>query len=308
MRIMGRGSMRVVAMMFATVLVARAAEAGNNPNGIVFRAVGWFKGKAEITAGQIKCEIPTVSGAIGDGAFSVGLWNTYGSQTLFFPDTSNPFGNPCGGWLQLQNNLRDQALNVTSVELRFKILGAKRFRQSVVTSKGFPVACRDFKRETVYLGYRINPINSSQNTSSSGAPNVIFSQILPTVSPQLLSCLRGQYAGLPTDTYTSFPLRIRATAVAVSDAGDTYRSNVVPYTLSMRHTCGNGRVDDGEICDPSPQAPLTCFGFCNGGDPTAVPPAIGQCAQDASIGCTTDADCGGVCVAAGQPSECVCVY
>ena len=306
MRIIRWGLAVVGGLALATVLAARTAEAGNNPNGIVFRAVGWFKGKAEITAGQIKCEIPSVTGAIPDGSFSVGLWNTYGSQTLFFPDTSNPFGNPCGGWLQLQNNLRDQALNLDHVELRFKIRGASRYNPPVASQKGFPVACNYLQKDKVFAGLRINPVNSSQSTSSSGAPNVIFLQMLPIVSPQLLSCLRGQYAPLSTDTYTSFPLVGRATVVAVSDAGETYRSNTVGYTISLRHTCGNGRIDDGEICDPSPLAPTTCFGVCAGADPASSTP--GQCTHNDTIACFSSADCQGTCVAAGQPSECICVY
>ena len=65
--------------------LAVPARGDNNPNGMSFRAVGWFKGKAEISAGDIKCDIPNVSGAISEGAFAMGLWNTYGFQTLMFP-------------------------------------------------------------------------------------------------------------------------------------------------------------------------------------------------------------------------------
>src|SRR3989449_11231889 len=88
--------------------LAMPARADNNPNGVAFRAVGWFKGKAVISARDIKCDIPSVRGAISEGAFSMGIWNTYGFSSLMFPDTSNPFGNPCGGWIQLQNNIVNQ--------------------------------------------------------------------------------------------------------------------------------------------------------------------------------------------------------
>jgi len=305
MRIKGCGP-AIAAWVVIALLAAGRAEAGNNPNGIVFRAVGWFKGKAEITAGQIKCEIPTVTGAIADGAYSVGLWNTYGSQTLFFPDANNPLANPCGGWLQIQNNLRDQALNVDHIDMKFKIAHANRFRQFVVTRKNFPVACRELKKDTLFAGARLNPVNSDQSTSGSGASNVTLIQILPMISPQMLSCLRGQYAGLSTDVFTSLPLVISTSVVAVSDSGQTYRSNSVGYHLTIRHTCGNGRVDDGEICDPT--GPDTCVGSCSGGDANAMPPTFGTCTQAQTIACLTNADCQGICLPPGNPSECVCVY
>src|SRR5207302_1792709 len=119
LRSVGRTALAVLVVLGLTV----SARADNNPNGMSFRAVGWFKGKAEISAGDIKCDIPNVSGAISEGAFAMGLWNTYGFQTLMFPDTSNPFGNPCGVWIQLQNNLIDQAINLERIELRFRIAG-----------------------------------------------------------------------------------------------------------------------------------------------------------------------------------------
>src|SRR5262249_5127009 len=59
MRIMRRGVVTAVALVLATAFGAGTVAADNNPNGTSFRAVGWFKGKAEITDTEIKCEIPT---------------------------------------------------------------------------------------------------------------------------------------------------------------------------------------------------------------------------------------------------------
>jgi hypothetical protein len=278
-------------------MAAGIVHAGNNPNGIVFRAVGYSRGEAEISGGQIKCEIPDIQGAIRDTAFSFGLWNTFGVQSLFFPDINHPFGDPCGGWLQLQSNLQDQGLSLEKVEFRYTIPGAGRFRQFVPTRNKFPIACRDFRTATLFVGAVMNPVNSMNSNSSSGAPNVAFVQTLPMVSPQLLSCLRDQYAGLSTDLFDSLPLVIRATAVARSDAGEVYRANTTRYTLTLRHTCGNARVDDGEQCDPN--APNTCAGYCN----------AGTCTLPQGKGCTTDAECArGTCVAPDDPSECICVF
>src|SRR4029077_5489008 len=130
-------------------------------------------------------------------------------------------------------------------------------------------------------GSVVNPINSTFDQSGSGAPNVTFLQVLPIVSTQMFTCLRSQYAPLPADLYSSLPLAIRATVVAVSDAGDTYRANTVAYTLNLRHTCGNGRLDDGEICDPS--TPFT----------TCVDTCTSAVCQLSGKPCATSADCSG---------------
>ena len=47
MRIVGRGMLFVAVL--AGLLAAGVARADNNPNGMAFRAVGWFKGKGNIT-------------------------------------------------------------------------------------------------------------------------------------------------------------------------------------------------------------------------------------------------------------------
>ncbi|MFN8543526.1 MAG: hypothetical protein U0807_04895 [Candidatus Binatia bacterium] len=283
---------------FLTVLAGGQALARTPTDSLVFRQIGFVKGKAEISNGQIKCEIPNVDNAILDGAYSFGLWNTYGVPTLFFPDINNPLGNPCGGWIQFHNFLVDQFITVDHVELKFSISGAKRFRSYVPTRNGFPTACREFRKQTVWATTQIPPANSSSYpVSSGGLDNAAFLQVLPMVDPQLLYCLRGQYAALDPNLFQSFQLVIKATAVGLSDAGDSYRSNAIQYSLSLRHTCGNGRVDDGELCDPN-SVGTTCFGVCSSN----------KCSNNANLACTSDADCTGVCVAPGNPSECTCVY
>jgi hypothetical protein len=294
MRIVGRGVM-VPAMLLAVALAAGTAAADNNPAGLAFRAVGWFKGKAEISQDGIKCEIPVVGQAITDGVFAMGLWNTFGFATYHFPDQNHPFGNPCGGWIELQNNMENQAVAVDRVELRFKIPGARRFRQSVPTRSGFPIACRELRRDRLFVGAVVGPTNGTLDTGS-GAPNVTFIEMLPLVSAQMIGCLREQYAPLPPDMLASLPLVIRATAVGVGDAGDTFRSNSIAYTLNLRHTCGNGRVDDGEMCDPA-----TPFNSCTDECLSGVCGLSGKA-------CTTSLDCTGTCVDANSPSECLCVF
>ncbi len=288
-------AIRLLVMTAAAVLMSTEDASAGNPNGVSFRAVGWSQGEASISAGQITCQIPSISGGFPDGAFAMGLWNTHGARTLFFPDPNNPGGNPCGGWIQLANNMVDQAVAVDHVDLTFRVPGIRRLPRPA--RHGFPVACRSLRRSKLYLGTVVNPVNSSQESSSSGAPNVAFIQLVPMVSPDLIHCLREEYAGLAADVYVSLQLVINAKAVGITDAGNTITSNTLRYTLNLRHTCGNGRVDDGETCDPA-----TSFNSCAGSC------SAGACTQDSSLPCNVNADCVGSCVAAGDPEECVCLY
>jgi hypothetical protein len=177
-----------------------------------------------------------------------------------------------------------------------RIPGAGRFRNDVPTRKGFPLACKQFSKVKFFAGARLDPVDSDTTSSNSGAPNVVFLQLVPMVSTQLVTCLRSQYTSLPTDTLASVPLVISAKATGRGDDGSILRTNTISYTLTLRHVCGNGRVDDGELCDPN--APNTCLlGPCQDG----------QCG-DSDFACFSDADCIGTCLAAGDPSECTCVY
>jgi hypothetical protein len=287
---------------FAALLAAGVARADNNPNGMVFRAVGWFKGAGTASGTTVSCTVPTVSSAVQDGVFAMGLWNTFGEQTLLFPDLGNGQADPCGAFMQLQNNLIDQSIQVDHVTLHYKIPGARRFRQFVPARNQFPIACRQLRNETLFVGAIINPVNSTLDTSGSGAPNTVFVQMIPLVTPQLINCLRGQYAPLSTDLYTSLSLVIRATVFGQSDSGDTFQTNPISYTLNLRHTCGNGRIDDGEECDPN--APSTCLGVC------VVPQGstTGGCSNNQARTCRADTDCEGICFPPNNPTECVCVY
>jgi hypothetical protein len=302
MRMGQAGRWAVAAVLLAATCGVDVAHAGDNPNGSVFRAVAWVKGRSTVSAGVITCEVPTITSAIFEGFAAVGMWNTYGLQTLFFPDPNNALANPCGGWMELQSNLIDQALNVEEVRLKFAIKGANRFRSQVATRNAFPVACRQFRKETLFAGIRLDPVNATVSSSISGAPNVGFVQVLPMVSPQLVHCLRDQYAALPTSLFASLPLVITATTVGTADSGKRYVSNSIRYTLNLRHTCGNGRIDDGEQCDPL--APTSCVGFCK----IQQGQTVGECSNDALRGCRSDPDCIGLCYDSNQPTECVCIY
>ena len=290
---MGTALLRAVLLLGLSAAVASAADTG-----LVLHANGFVRGKAEISQGSIKCEVPSVGTAIADGSFSMGIWNTYGAQTLFFPDTSNPFANPCGGWLQVQSNSLYEGLNVELVRLKFRILGARRWRHDVATHAGFPTACAAMRRTPVYAGVRLDPATGDGH-STSGAPNVAHLQVLPIIRSELIHCLRAQYDALPTSTFVDLPLVIEARVYATSDSGSRYQSNTVKYTLNMRHTCGNLRVDDGEGCDPGNSSTVRCSGgLCKDG----------ECSAAKGVPCVETADCFGFCIPRGDPNECTCSF
>ncbi|HLK10668.1 MAG TPA: hypothetical protein VKW76_04770 [Candidatus Binatia bacterium] len=293
-------NMKAGALLGAIVaLTLGGGAAAFNQDDLVFRTAGWFQGIATISQGQITCQIPNTASAITDGAFATGLWNTHGVQMLFFPDPNNPFGDPCGGWMQFRNNLLVEDLLVDHVDLNYKIANARRFKRfGVPMRNGFPTACKGFRRTTIFASGLIPPVEAGTSTvTGSGTVNVAFLQVLPMVGADVIECLREQFTSLPTSVFEAFPLIITAQAVGISDAGDTYRSNAVRYTLNLRHTCGNGRVDDGEECDPNALG-NTCVGKCQNG----------TCTQNSNVGCATDADCIGSCVPQGNPEECTCLY
>jgi hypothetical protein len=284
----------ILAGILAAVVGVRPAAAGDD---LVFRALGFFQGKSEITDSSIKCEIPNTSVAFADGAFSMGLWRTGGVPTLLFPDPLNPFGNPCGGWIQLRSNLSDQSMLVDHFDVTYKVAGARRFG-TVPLRKGFPSACSSLRRTQIFTGTQLDPANSTLGGSNnSGAPNVAFVQLVPLVGADVIACVRGQYAKLQASQLSSLTVVARVSALAISDSGSRYRSNTRSYNLNLRHLCGNGRVDDGESCDPN--APGQCnAGVCQAGACTNLP----------TLRCTTNANCIGTCLPADNVNECLCEF
>jgi len=300
MRIMTRP---VWVAVLAMMLAGGAARAGDD--GLVLRAAGWYRGISSISEGTITCEIPTVETAIPDSTSVLGMENTFGVPTQHFPDRENPFADPCGGWLQTWNSMRTQGINLTKVVTRYKVAqGNRRFGRTglVAMRQNLPVACRDLRRQVLFLGNRLEPNNPfAPPSSSSGRPNTAFVPIFPQFSADLIGCIRENFATLPPDAFESLQLVSRTKVFGIADNGDKFRSNSVRFTLTLSHTCGNGRIDNFEECDPTVAGPggapvVQCTSLCNGvtclGNPTRA--------------CATDADCTGVCGDQGTTTECVC--
>lgn len=287
----------VVASMLAASMMGRAAA---DTDGLVLRAVGWYQGESSISEDGIRCEVPDVSNALTDGFFSMGLWNTFGDPTIEFPGRNQAFTNPCGGYVQLWNSMVKQGITLNRINLSYRIAGSRRFDSVVSQRRGWPTACNLFRQSTIWAGVRLGPNSPlAPPSTGSGLPNVAFLAVTPMVSASVFSCLREQYASLPPDVYTDFPLVIKARASGYADNGDRFVSNVIKYTLNLRHFCGNGRLDFGEACD------LTASGAACSGSAICV---NNTCIQDPTRGCNTDADCVGTCQPAGSIEECTCTY
>ena len=280
-----------------SVLPAGPAAASST-DALSFRLLGWYHGKEDISSDQIKCEIPNITDAIADSNYAIGLWNTYGSKTLFFPDINNPLGNPCGGWLQIANFLQFEGITVDRVVFKMSIPGSRRWSTVVPTSRAWPTACRAMRKAVQFVGNRIDPASATDAHSSSGAPNIVFIKMQPIVRTDVINCLRSLFSPLPTDTFSQIPVRIQAFAIGITDQGRSFKSNTINYTLNLRHTCGNGRVDDGEECDPV-VSPICARHVCD--------LTTGRCTNDQTLLCATDDECSEVCTAQGDPSECLCL-
>jgi hypothetical protein len=282
------------AALAAVTLVVGAGPAGAvTSDGLSLRAVGFFEATSS-GSGQ-SCSVPTITEGVLVNSGTIGLWNTFGIPTIQYPD------DVCKGWMELQNVMIAQGVSIETVDIRLKIAGAGRFRQYVPTRNGWPTACRQLRKATVFTGAHLFPFGTDPGfgNTGSGQPNVAFVNLFPMVSAQVIQCLREQYASLPSDVYVTFPLVIRAVASGITDSGQTLKSNPLQFTLNLLHLCGNGRIEAGEQCDPN--APNTCnVGPC---DTTA-----GTCDGATSVHCQTDADCSGSCLPQGDPMECNCLF
>jgi hypothetical protein len=247
-----------------------------------------------------------VSGAFPDNTLTVGLNNTFGIETIHFPDSNNPFGNPCGGWVQLWNSMRNQGINVNKMRTKYRVGGARRFNGLVAQRRGFPLACRELRKQKLFLGTRLGPNNPfAPPSSNSGLPNVAFIQVFPQYSADLINCIRDEYASLPSAAFTSLPLIAKTKVYGIADNGDRFRSNTIRYTLTLQHVCGNGRIDNFEECDPTvagaggaPATQCTFGAVCAGG----------ECVRNPTRACASSADCIGTCADQGARNECSCVY
>ena len=233
------------AVVCASIAGTASADVGN-PNGMVFRAIGIFQGQVE----EGRCRVPVMNQAIADNSGAVCRDATEfvfpdGSvsvePTYMYPMFGPEFIDFCGGFIALQNNMINQAINVEKVRVRYRIPGL-----------GFPVLCRSQRSFKLYTGQRIDPVNSV-NTGPFGAVNVVFMQMLPIYSQQFLDCLRDPARG---DVQAPVTVVAKIRAFGQLDDGRSIKSNRAQYSLTLLQ---EGAVPPGPSGGLPPQgSPTRC--------------------------------------------------
>jgi hypothetical protein len=186
------------------------ASCGSNDNsqGITFRAVGIFQGEQQ----QGECQVPTADNQITDA--SVVLFLNSALVDGGYPDSTS-IQSFCRGFLELENNLDNQAIVVDRIDFRYEIPGAN----MSIPSNSAPV------------GWRLNPANADPDTNpnSFGQVNVIFAQLDgQLISSTLITFLRQNQPSLPKLPYNMI---IHLTARGRSDSGDAIETNEIRYSV-----------------------------------------------------------------------------
>ena len=199
----------VVVGSLAALGLAGCGGGGDNDQGIVFRAVGIYRGLESIEQGRITCTEPTVQNAIIDSSFTLNI-----SQVDDFPDRFDPFADPCGGYLALENNLQTLAMNVQEVVIRYEVPGAA-------------VQVPD---HSISFGQRILPASSQQSTTS-GQANLIYAELVGQLIPRTIIIFLNQNVNLLPDSPYIMNAFVRARGQ--SDTGKNYETNEVGYTFTI---------------------------------------------------------------------------
>lgn len=200
---------RFLAVVVLAMITAGCGSGGNNDQGIAFTATGIWRGLETIEDDTIRCIEPNVSSAVIDTSYTVSVANV-----TEFPDRFNPFADPCGGFIGLENNLTQLAMNLQRVEIRYEVPSA------AVTVPGHSVAA----------GVRI-PSASSTTEATSGQSNLVYLELVgQMLSQTTMAFLEIHSSELPQRPYV---MKAYLVAVGQSQNGDQYRTNETGYTFTI---------------------------------------------------------------------------
>lgn len=183
---------------------------GSNENdqGISFRAVGIFQGEQQ----EDQCQVPVIENAIVDSGIAVPLKSPL--VDAGYPSSRSVLSF-CRGFLQLDNNLFNQAILVERIDFEYEIPGAR----IAIPSNSAPT------------GLRLNPANAdpATNPNASGKVNTIFVQLDGQMVPStLVQFLRHNEPSLPQLPYVMI---IHLRAQGRTDSGERIVSNEIRYTV-----------------------------------------------------------------------------
>jgi hypothetical protein len=207
---------RVLGVVFILGLSTVGCGDDENNQGISFRAVGIFQGEQQ----QDQCQVPTTENQIVDTGVAVPLnGEIFGlSDQLIggYPD-SNAVLSFCRGFIQLENDLNNQAIVVERFDFVYEIPGSR----VAIPENSAPV------------GYRLNPANADPdaNPNSFGQVNTIFVQLDGQLVPStLVLFLRQNQPSLPAPPYVMI---VHVTARGRTDSGDALVTNEIRYTIEF---------------------------------------------------------------------------
>jgi 3-dehydroquinate synthase len=284
---------RLRAALAASVLMAAGtANAGVPSDGLSLRAVGLFE--AESSSGGSTCTVPDSTNGILLNSDQIGLWTTDGVATTGYPLTA------CGGWMELQNVMTAQGSASTA-------------STSGCASRA-PAASVSSCRRATASRPRAEPAEQHDLRGRASLP------------VRHRSGLRQHRVGRAVDRVRE-PLsdgrrpghRLPARAVR-RPPGE--RVHVVPAGHPDDRVGHHGQRPEAQVeldqvhadvaallrqrsrrrcraVRPERPRPVRCWHLRSG---------EGTCKADASIFCTTDADCQGRCLQEGDPNECSCLF
>jgi hypothetical protein len=181
---------------------------GNNDQGVVFTAVGLVDAPANITTTTITCTDPTTTNVFVT-THEISL-----SRTQSWPDRNSATDDPCGGFLQVQNNLANQALNVQAVIVHYEVVGSS-------------IAIGNNGDESITVGLTLPPANPTATVP----PNInwlrLYNQVVPA---QIMTFLNQNVNRLPVTPYI---MNLTITAQGQSIDGTHYTTNEVNYQLTV---------------------------------------------------------------------------
>jgi hypothetical protein len=191
--------------LVALVVGCGGSGGGNNDQGVVFRADGIFRGQESIQSDMITCEVPNTDSQIVDASFTLSL-----SLVPDFPNRTNAFADPCGGYLKVENLLDGIGLNVQQVIVRYEIPGA------AVEPQPHPIS----------VGQRLEPASSVVTDA-----NIAFIELVGQIVPATVIVFLNQNVNrLPGTPYI---MKAFLSAQGQSDAGTNYETNEVGYQFTI---------------------------------------------------------------------------